>query len=153
LTLEQHAGALAEGIEAALPGWVTGCVGRVMLAWRGQVPPAVAAAAEAAGQRAQAETGAAVRALLSADIDDQRGTPLALLRQAVRYPTAVLREAGVPPVARDRFATQTFPEDDYDLSPASWADIDPGLSDLGIAWSAAKAFTHKRRHGPAPAQP
>ena len=100
------------------------------------------------GHAAQAETGAAIRALLAADIDDQRSTPLTLLRQAVRYPTRVLQDAGVPPAARDRFAERAFPEDVYDLSPASLADVDPALTDPGISWGAAKAFEHKRRHRP-----
>ena len=117
-----------------------------MQAWAGEVPPDVATAAAAAGEQARAEVGGEVRRLLLADIDEQRTTPLALLRSAVRYPTGVLREAGVPPVHRDRFASHSFPDDDYNLSPASWADVDPKLGDLGIAWGAAKAFEHKRRH-------
>jgi hypothetical protein len=146
MTIDEPARALADGIVAALPGWVARSVERIMRAWVGEVRADVAAAAAAAGDRAQVEIGGEIRRLLSADIDDQRSTPLALLRTAVRYPTAVLREAGVPPVERDRFATDTFPDDDYDLCPASWADIDPNLTDLGIAWGAAKAFEHKRRH-------
>ncbi len=43
------------------------------------------------------------------DIDEQRTTPLALIRGAVRYPTEVLRAAGVPPVERDRFAAAGVP--------------------------------------------
>ncbi|HEY3809796.1 MAG TPA: hypothetical protein VGL49_00065, partial [Acidimicrobiales bacterium] len=82
------------------------------------------------------------------DIDAQRTTPLALLRHAVRVPTEVLRDAGMAPVARDRFAREAFPDDDFDLSPASWADIDPALTELGITWGAAKAFEHRRRHRP-----
>jgi hypothetical protein len=144
-SIEDPAKALAAAIEQALPGWVTGCVERVMRAWAGQVPPEVERAAEKAGRQAQTETGAAIRALLMADIAEQRTTPLALLRQAVRYPTEVLRQAGVPPVERDHFARHAFPDDDYDLSPATWADIDPGLTELGITWGAAKAFEHKRR--------
>jgi hypothetical protein len=144
-SIEEHAAALATGIQAALPGWVTGCVERVMLAWAGSVPPDVARAAQSAGRQAQAEAGAAIRALLETDISEQRSTPLALLRQAVRYPTGVLRQAGVPPVERDRFAREAFPDDDYDLSPATWADVDPSLTELGITWGAAKAFEHRRR--------
>ncbi len=144
--IEPYAEALASGVEAALPGWVTSSVERTIRAWTGEVPAGVAGAAERAGRQAQRETGAAVRALLAADVDEQRTTPLALVRQAVRYPTAVLRQAGVPPVDRDRFAEQAFPEDSYDLSPATWADVDPGLTELGLTWGAAKAFEHKRRH-------
>jgi hypothetical protein len=144
-TVDDYAQALASAIEAALPGWVTRSVEDIMGAWQGEVPPDVADAAAAAGRRAQVETGAAVRALLAADIDAQRTTPLALLRQAVKYPTAVLRQAGVPPVDRDRFRQEAFPDDLYDLSPANWSDIAPSLTEAGINWGAAKAFEHRRR--------
>jgi hypothetical protein len=163
--VDEVARALADGIEAAIPVWVERCVDRVLAAWSGQgAPPAGDATPEAglagpadlagarraaaeAGRRAGAEVGRAVRALLEVDIDEQRTTPLAIVRQAVRYPTAVLREAGVPPVRRDAFAVEAFPADDYDLSPASLADLDPALRDAGIVWGAAKAFEHRRRHG------
>ena len=72
---------------------------------------------------------------------------MALVRAAVRYPSEVLASAGVPPVERDEFAQRAFPEDRYDLSPATFADLDPALVNLGIEWGAAKAFEHKRRHG------
>jgi hypothetical protein len=146
LTLDDYARALADGIEAALPTWVVSCVEKVMTAWAGEVPPAVAEVAEAVAQRARAEVGSAVRSLLSTDIDDQQSTPLALLRGAVVYPTELLRALDVPPVKRDPFAVAAFPGDDYDLSPGSFADIDPALAELGISWGAAKAFEHKRRH-------
>ena len=145
-SIERYASALADGIDAALPGWVVRGVERLMSAGPRPMTPEVRQAAEAAGDQARVESGAEIRALLTTDIDEQRSTPLTLLRQAVRYPTRVLQEAGVPPVERDRFATAAFPDDDYDLSPASWSDVDPALTDLGIAWSAAKAFEHKRRH-------
>jgi hypothetical protein len=106
----------------------------------------VALAAEEAAQAARLEIGAALRALLEADIDEQRTTPLTLLRTAVRYPTEVLEAAGVPGLERDRFAEEAFPDDIYDLSPATFADIDPSLADAGLAWGASKAFAHKKRH-------
>jgi hypothetical protein len=71
-----------------------------------------------------------------------------VLRAAVRHPTAVLAEAGVPEVVRDRFAEETFPADVYDLSPAAFADIDPALAEPGLVWGAAKAhvvLTRRRR--------
>ncbi|MGH9278835.1 MAG: hypothetical protein ACRD12_12125, partial [Acidimicrobiales bacterium] len=67
--MDEHAMALADAIEAALPRWVERSV-------RGQArgvtidPETVAAA----GREAQAEVGAAVRALLAADIDQQATT-------------------------------------------------------------------------------
>jgi hypothetical protein len=138
----EHATALADAIEEALPRWVERCV-RSRLA---RPDERQLDAARRAGAAARDEVGAAVRRLLSQDVDDQRANPLALLREAVRYPTAVLHDAGVPAVERDDFARSRFPDDDYDLTPATWADVDPSIADLGIAWGAAKAFTHKQRH-------
>jgi hypothetical protein len=144
-----YALALADGIEAALPGWVESSVARIMTAWTGSVPDEVKKAAAEAGRLAREDVGAQVRGLLTADIDDQTTTPLAIVRGAgVRYPTDVLRAAGVPSVARDSFVERAFPDDLYDLAPASFADLDPGLQEKGLAWGAAKAFEHKRRHRP-----
>jgi hypothetical protein len=145
--MEEYACALADGIDAALPGWVERSVDRLMMAWAGTVGPDVVAAAAAAAERARTEVVPRLRALLAADIDDQATTPLAIVRQAVRYPTEVLTAAGVPAVPRDQFAVRAFPDDTYGLTPATFADLDPGLAEVGIAWGAAKAFEHKRRHG------
>ena len=137
--LRRYADSLATGIEAALPGWVVRCVERIMIAWAAEVPNDVEQEAAEAGQRAATEVGTRVRALLATDVDEQATGPLALVREAVRWPTAVLAAAGVPAVERDPFAERTFPDDVYDLAPASFADLDPTLQDAGIAWGAAKA--------------
>lgn len=146
--LQVYAGALADGIERAIPGWVSRSVERLVQAWQGSVPEGVSQAAAEAGERARDRVAPAVRELLAADVDQQRTTPLALLRGAVSYPTALLRAVGVPAVKRDRFTERAFPDDVYDLSPASLADVDPSLAEPGMAWGAAKAFVHKRRHRP-----
>lgn len=145
--LRLYAEALASGVERSLPAWVIQSVERVMAASSLEVPEEVWSASRAAADRAGAEIGGEVRRLLESDIDEQTTTPLALLRAAVRYPTGVLRQAGAPPSARDRFAEEAFPDDIFDLTPASFADLDPELADPGLAWGAAKAFVHKRRHG------
>ena len=137
--LTRCADALAGGVEAALAGWVVAAVER--RAGRPDLRPA----ARAAGEEARREVGGAVRELLALDVDAQRTTPLALVRSAVRYPTRVLAGAGVPPVARDRVAVEAFPDDPYDLTPGSLADLDPDLVEAGIAWGAAKAHTVLRR--------
>lgn len=146
--VEPYAQELVDAAEAALPAWVVRCVTERITAWSGAAPPDVVARAEEAGLRARHEVGGALRTLLAADIDDQRGTPLSLLREAVRFPTAVLEEAGVPPVERDDFAERAFPGDPYDLSPASFADVAPALAGPGLAWGAGKALAHRRRHQP-----
>jgi hypothetical protein len=143
--VESTAVPLAEAIERALPGWVERSVARLAIAFHGGVDDDVRAAATEAGRRAATEVGAEVRELLALDIDDQRTTPLSLLRGAVRYPTEVLRAAGVPPVVRDESQERLFPDDDYDLAPANFADVSPDLADVGLAWGAAKAFTHLQR--------
>jgi hypothetical protein len=142
--VEEHATALADAIVVALPGWVERCVA-------GRLPtpdPAAMAAAAEAGRRAAVEVGAGVRALLALDIDEQRTTPLSLLRAAVRYPTEVLQAAGVPPVDRDPIQARLLPDDPYDLNPARFADVDPALAEPGMMWGAAKALAHRRRHAP-----
>lgn len=144
--MDPSADALAEAVEAALPGWVERAVARLVAAHRGTVDDAVLAAASAAGRRAGAEVGARLRTLLDADWDEQRTTPLTLLREAVRYPTEVLRAAGVPEVVRDREQERLFPDDPYDLAPATWADVEPSLTAPGIAWGAAKAMALQERH-------
>lgn len=146
-TVDDHARALADGVDARLPVWVERSVERILVAHRGTADVAVMAAAHQAGQRARRDVGVRVRALLEADVDEQRTNPMSILRQAVRYPTEVLREAGVPPVQRDQFSEERFPDDDYDLTPASFTDVDPSLFVPGMAWGAAKAWVHKQRHG------
>ncbi len=121
---------------------------RVLTAQRGTADPAVLADAKAAGDRTRREVGAEVRRLLEADIDEQRTTPLAILRAAVSYPTAVLRRAGAAAVDRDDFTRRAFPDDDYDLTPATFGDVDPALREPGLVWGAAKAYVHLGRHRP-----
>lgn len=132
--------ALADAVDAALPGWVEAAVAARL---GGQPPPE----AVQAGARARADLVPRLRSLLAADVDEQRTTPLAILREAVRYPTDVLRALGAPSVERDDYARERFPDDDYGLTPATFADFGPEVGEAGIAWGAAKAWVHKERHG------
>jgi hypothetical protein len=138
--LVAYASALADAVDAALPGWVRRCVAQHVT-----VDAAVDAVVAAGGRRVQRDVGAELRALLALDLDDQRATPLALLRAAVATPTAILRDLGVPPVPRDEFEQRSFPDDVYRLTPATFADVDPSLQELGLRWGAAKAFVFKQR--------
>ncbi len=80
-----------------------------------------------------------LRTLLATDVDAQRANPLAILRQAVRYPNEVLAAAGVPAVRRDAHAERLFPDDAYDLGPAAFGDLHPSVHEPGLVWGAAKA--------------
>jgi hypothetical protein len=143
---EDYGRTLADALEAALAGWVVRCVEGRWRDWSGAAPDtSLREGARVAGERAREEVGAAVRALLAQDVDDQRVNPLALVRRAVSYPTEVLRAAGVPPVVRDDFDERAFPDDIYALSPASFADVDPSLHEPGLLWGAAKAHAYLSR--------
>lgn len=144
-TLARHADALAAAVVNALGPWVTRCVRSVADREQIAIDHVAASAVARAAEECRTDIGARVRELLAADIDDQHCGPLQILRNAVSYPTAVLSRLGVPPARRDRFAAEAFPEDIYDLSPASFADVDPALHEPGIVWGAAKAHVHLRR--------
>jgi hypothetical protein len=131
---------LCDEVEAVLPDWIRRCVQSRL---SGEVSEALLAPAVSA---AAADVMPRLRALLAADVDAQRGTPLTILREAVRYPTELLATLGVGAVERDPFAVNAFPRDVYDLSPATWADVDERLVDPGLRWSVAKAHVFKRRH-------
>ena len=130
--MQEHATALGDALEAALPRWIERVASGVDPA------PVVAAVMPT------------VRTLLAADIDEQRTTPLAVVRDiAVPMLTASLASMGRAPLGdgeRDPFAVDRFPDDVYGLTPSSWADIDDSLTEPGIAWGAAKAFVHRQRH-------
>lgn len=145
VALAHHAAVLADGIEAALGPWVQLVVKTVADRWRLGAAELVRDPARVAARRATAEVGGRVRALLMTDPDQQRTGPLAVVREAVRYPTAVLAEAGVPPVERDASAQRMFPDDHYDLAPASFADLHPDLLEPGLVWGAAKTHVVLQR--------
>ncbi len=139
-SLREAATDLANLAIAALPAWVERCVAEVSEPHGPAVATGLRAPARAAGSRCAAETGPALREMLFTDVDAQHSTPLSILRDAVRFPTEVLRAGGVPTPRRDDFEASRFPDDPYGLTPAAFADIDPALGPAGIAWGAAKAF-------------
>lgn len=137
--LAGYAEVLAAGVEASLGPWVERVVASRADAWQPGLARDLGEAAAEAGARAAAEVGPRVRALLEADVDEQRTGPLAVLRSAVRYPTDVLLAAGVPAVVRDEFEERAFPDDRYGLAPATFGDLAPELHEPGLVWGAAKA--------------
>lgn len=138
--------ALADAVVAALPGWVERCVRDLLVAFAGRAADADIERAGEAGRRAAAEVGPQLRRLLAADVDRQWANPLALVRRAVGFPTAVLADAGVPPVVRDEYDEAHFPDDVYGLTPRTFTDLDPWLRDVALVWGAAKARASMVRH-------
>ena len=141
----EYSESLADAIDAALAPWVVRSIDQ-RLRDAGRTPDgSTSAAAAVAAERCRAEVTPRVRALLSSDLDEQRTTPLAILRSATGYATDVLRDAGVAPVQRDEFDERAFPDDVYALSPAAFSDVDPALHEPGLVWGAAKAHIHLAR--------
>jgi len=138
--------ALGDAVVAALPSWVERSVRGLLEAWRGTADPALVTRAREEGQRAAVELGPELRRLLGEDVDRQWANPLALVRRAVSYPTAVLRDAGVPEVVRDEYDEAHFPDDVYGLTPRTFSDVDPSLQDVSLVWGAAKARASMVRH-------
>lgn len=144
--LARYAAALADAVELAIPRWVERVVHQRWREWAGTEPSAdLTRAATAAAAAALAQVTPALRTLLATDVDAQRANPLSIIRGAVTHPTSVLATAGVPPARRDADAERIFPDDAYDLSPASFAEVDPSLHEPGLTWGAAKAHVILRR--------
>jgi hypothetical protein len=94
----------------------------------------------AAGDAATTRVVAALRDFFVTPPAEQRTTPLEIVRSATRDVTAVLSAAGIPAVERDEFAERAFPDDLYDVTPATLADLgDDELGPLQLAWGLAKA--------------
>ena len=134
--------AIVAGVERAGPRWAEAQVDRILDAW-GRVDPArrddVRADARRAGTAAAARVVADLGALLALAPAAQAATPLEIVRTLVREPTALLRELGVPEVVRDPFDERAHPDDVYDLSPRTLADLEPGLGPELLVWGMAKA--------------
>jgi hypothetical protein len=138
--LRSYADALCSAVVEALPAWVERCVSDRHRQWIDEpVPEPVRVASARAGVEAAAAVEPVLRGLLASDVEAQRTNPLAILRSAARFPTAVLQQAGVPPVERDAQAEAMFPDDAYDLGPAAFADLGPSVHEAGLVWGAAKA--------------
>ncbi|HKY14760.1 MAG TPA: hypothetical protein VJM33_07520 [Microthrixaceae bacterium] len=135
--LAAYADALVASIEVSLGPWL---VRQVV-----ERAPSLEAEARLAAARAVETTIPELRALLSTDIDQQRATPLQVVREATRAVTAVLMAGGVAPPERDELARTIDRRDLYDLGPASYADLGPEVAEAGLVWGAAKAHVHLAR--------
>lgn len=141
LVVDPISRALYDEVAAALPAWVDRCIREVARAQAISLDDRAATLIEQAGRAAADDVLARLARLLGTDVDEQQANPLQIVRRAVAYPTAVLRSLGARPLARDEFEQRAFPDDDYRLSPAAWADLGPGVHEAGIVWGAYKAKT------------
>jgi hypothetical protein len=130
-------------VARTLPDWVVGRVAFIADAWGRLDADARArldADAIAAGGAATVRVVASLRELFATPPAAQRTTPLEIVRSATREVTEVLASAGIPEVERDAFAVRAFPDDRYDVTPATLSDLgDDDLGPLQLAWGLAKA--------------
>jgi hypothetical protein len=144
--LERYAQELLAAVEVALPAWVQRSVAERWEAWAGGEPsPELGDAARDAASAAAEAVLPDLRALLRQDVGEQRSNPLSLIRRAVPHATRVLAAAGVPHVVRDEQAARLFPDDVYDLTPASFEELGTAVHEPGLRWGAAKAHVLLRR--------
>jgi hypothetical protein len=139
VALAAHGGVLADAVAVALPGWV----GRTL---RSRVPGVGADVVAAVTAEVEAEVLDDLRALLAMDVDDQRQSPLAIVRRGAATVGGALDALGADPPERDDHQRSMFPDDRHDVVPASFADLSDEAGQAGITWGAAKAFVHRRRH-------
>jgi hypothetical protein len=136
--LDEYATELVAVAALVVPEWIERCLGRFGV----PIDESVRAAARGAGD----ELVQRLRALLALDVEAQPTTPLSILRSATRHATGVLAAAGVAPLQRDEMRARSFPEDVYDLAPATWSDVDERLHEPGLVWGASKARAVIDRH-------
>jgi hypothetical protein len=146
--VEQAAGAVLEGVERELPGWVVRQVNRLLDAWGSDEQARARAETDArdAGRRAAARVTGELRDLFAQDVEAQRATPLQIVRSAYREPTEVLEAAGVPAVRRDEFEERSLPDDRYGLALRNLGELgDEDLAPLLLAWGVGKATVVRAR--------
>lgn len=140
---------IVDRVTKVLPAWVRREVGRIADAWAGTGGTIEGwdMAADDAASAVASRVGGELRTLFSSEPEAMTRTPLEVVRSAVVEPTAVLVALGVPPIDRDEFATRSWPDDRYGLTPATLADLgDPDLGPLLLAWGMAKASALRGDH-------
>lgn len=132
--------ALLAALELALPLWVESSL-------RARAPGLGPAELDEVSGVVTADALRRLSELLAADPDEQRTTPLTVLRRATGPMTDALVAAGVEMPRRDPFDERIDPDDPYGFGPRSFAELGEPVGDAGLRWGAAKAFVHRHRHG------
>jgi hypothetical protein len=123
---------LLRAADAVIPAWLERCVRRICSQQgieSAELDAKISTMVRQASPMVLGELGAAVTGV-------RADNPLQVFRRAVVYPTLVLGELGAREVRRDEFSRESFPNDIYGLSPATWIDVDEALHDPGLIWGA-----------------
>ena len=129
---------LLETMQVVTEPWLRGLVERIVSS-QGLAGSVDVERLERAISSARSDLLAALDRLLELDAWEQRRNPLDLVRRATVALTAELTALGARPVSRDEFKERSFPDDVFDLAPATWSDVHPDLHEVGLEWGAWKA--------------
>lgn len=124
---------LISAIVAAFPGYIRDRLDRIGVAAGSTVEEAVAAAGLGLRRR--------LSDLLAQPSAEQTDSPLELVRAATRSVTDELVEMGLRPPTRDAWLSDQYPEDVFDLYPASSQDLGEEAWRLHLEWGKTKART------------
>lgn len=141
MAVDPYSQQLIDAVDSVVEAWATRCIQAVAAAQRIEISDDDRRRIADVATNTRVDVNDRLTALLTSDVDDQRGNPLDVLRRAVAGPTQLLHDLGAQPVKRDEFAERVFPDDVYGLGPASFADVDESLVEPGIVWGAWKAKT------------
>ena len=135
-SLDPIATELVSALVATYPPYVRDRIARLGL----EAPPGMDGALDEG--RRWLET--ALPDLLGRPFASQDRGPLELFQEALRFPTAILEQAGHQPVPRDELVTNALPGDVFDLAPASSNHLGEATWRAHLAWGASKAAAMTR---------
>ena len=137
---------LLETMQVVTGPWLRGLVERVVSS-QGLAGSVDVERLERTISSARSDLLAALDRLLELDAWEQPRNPLDLVRRATVALTTELTALGARPVPRDEFKERSFPDDVFDLAPATWSDVHPDLHEVGLewgAWKAAAIISHRK---------
>ena len=137
---------LLETMQVVTEPWLRGLVERVVSS-QGLSASVDVERLEGVISSARRDVLDALSRLLEQEAWEQRRNPLELVRGATTGLTIELASLGARPVPRDEFKERSFPDDVFDLAPATWSDVHPDLHEVGLewgAWKAAAIMSHRK---------
>ena len=137
---------LLETMQVVTEPWLRGLVERIVSS-QGMSDSVDVERLEGVISSARSDLLAALHRLLEIDAWEQRRNPLELVRGATMGLTVELASLGARSVPRDEFKERSFPDDVFDLAPATWSDVHPDLHEVGLewgAWKAAAIMSHRK---------
>ena len=143
--LEPYAKALFDEVMTAVPAWLERSIGALLATPVESLDPSVRERIDSVVQRTRDDIARDLSRLLATDVDEQRTSPMHVLRRSTGGVTRLLSEMGVPPVLRDEFDASVMPDDPFALGPLTWKDLSEEVHDAGITWGAWKAATVLQR--------